>query len=38
VIEAIENLGWRLDQMSWVPRPTSRYRAEGIFLFRRREA
>jgi hypothetical protein len=38
VIEAIENPGWRLDQMSWVPRPASRYRAEGIFLFRRREA
>ena len=35
VIEAIENLGWRLDQMSWVPRPVSGYRAEGIFLFRR---
>jgi hypothetical protein len=35
VIEAIENLGWRLDQMSWVPRPVSAFRAEGIFLFRR---
>lgn len=35
VIEAIENLGWRLDQMSWVSRPVSAFRAEGIFLFRR---
>ena len=33
VIESIENLGWRLDQMSWVPR--AGFRAEGIFLFRR---
>ena len=32
VIESIENLGWRLDQMSWVPR--AGFRAEGIFLFR----
>lgn len=32
VIEAIENLGWRLDQMSWVARPVSPFRAEGIFL------
>jgi hypothetical protein len=35
VIESIENLGWRLDQMSWVSRPVSGFRAEGIFLFRR---
>jgi hypothetical protein len=35
VIESIENLGWRLDQMSWVSRPGSKTRAEGIFLFRR---
>jgi len=33
VIEAIENLGWQLDQMSWVPR--AGMRAEGFFLFRR---
>jgi hypothetical protein len=33
VIESIENLGWRLDQMSWVPHAGRR--AEGYFLFRR---
>lgn len=33
VIESPENLGWRLDQMSWVPR--AGFRAEGYFLFRR---
>lgn len=33
VIESIENLGWHLDQMSWVPH--SGRRAEGYFLFRR---
>lgn len=33
VIESLENLGWRLDQMSWVPR--AGFRAEGYFLFRR---
>ena len=33
VIESLENLGWRLDQMSWVPR--AGHRAEGYFLFRR---
>jgi hypothetical protein len=33
VIESLENLGWRLDQMSWVPHPGRR--AEGYFLFRR---
>jgi hypothetical protein len=33
VIEAVENLGWRLDHMSWVPR--AGFRAEGFFLFRR---
>ena len=27
------HLGWRLDQMSWVPR--AGFRAEGYFLFRR---
>lgn len=33
VIESIENLGWRLDQMSWVSRAGQR--AEGYhFLFR----
>ncbi|MGD0607866.1 MAG: hypothetical protein ABSA53_30305 [Streptosporangiaceae bacterium] len=31
VIESLENLGWRLDQMSWVPR--AGFRAEGYFLF-----
>jgi len=35
LVESIEDLGWRLDQMSWVPRPASAFRAEGIFLFRR---
>lgn len=33
IIESLENLGWRLDQMSWVPR--AGFRAEGYFLFRR---
>jgi hypothetical protein len=33
VIESLENLGWRLDLMSWVPR--AGFRAEGYFLFRR---
>ena len=33
VIESLENLGWRLDQMSWVPRDGRR--AEGYFLSRR---
>ncbi len=33
VIESLENLGWRLDMMSWVPR--AGFRAEGYFLFRR---
>jgi hypothetical protein len=33
VIESIENLGWRLDQMSWVPQAGRR--PEGYFLFRR---
>jgi hypothetical protein len=32
VIESLENLGWRLDMMSWVPR--AGFRAEGYFLFR----
>jgi hypothetical protein len=35
VIESIENLGWRLDQMSWVPHAGRR--AEGYFLFRRHD-
>lgn len=35
LIEAIEDLGWRLDQMTWVPRSASGLRPEGIFLFRR---
>jgi hypothetical protein len=35
IIEQLEDMGWRLDQMSWVPRPASAFRAEGIFLFRR---
>jgi len=35
LVESIEDLGWSLDQMSWVPRPASAFRAEGIFLFRR---
>lgn len=33
VIEAIEDLGWRLDQMSWVSRAS--VKVDGIFLFRR---
>lgn len=33
VIESIENLGWRLDHMSWVSR--GGLRVEGILLFRR---
>jgi hypothetical protein len=33
VVESIENLGWRLDQMSWVSR--GGVRVEGILLFRR---
>jgi hypothetical protein len=33
VSESLENLGWRLDQMSWVPRDGRR--AEGYFLSRR---
>jgi hypothetical protein len=33
VIESIENLGWQLDQMSWVQHPGRR--PEGYFLFRR---
>ena len=33
VIESLENLGWRLDLMSWVPR--AGFRAEGYLLFRR---
>jgi hypothetical protein len=33
VIESIEDLRWRLDQMSWVSR--GGIRVEGILLFRR---
>lgn len=36
VVESLENLGWQLDQMSWVPR--AGFRAEGYFLFRRDQA
>jgi hypothetical protein len=32
LIESVENLGWRLDQMSWV---RVSVKVEGIFLFRR---
>jgi hypothetical protein len=32
VIESLENMGWRLDMMSWVPR--HRFRQRGYFLFR----
>jgi hypothetical protein len=41
VIEEIEEVGWRLDQMSWVQRAqqyrgtSSGMRPEGFFLFRR---
>jgi hypothetical protein len=33
VVESIEDLGWRLDQMSWLSR--GGVRVEGILLFRR---
>lgn len=33
VIEAVEDLGWRLDQMSWVSR--GGIKVEGVLLFRR---
>lgn len=33
VVESLENMGWQLDLMSWVPR--AGFRAEGYFLFRR---
>jgi hypothetical protein len=35
VVKRVDNAGWRLDRMSWVPRHASLLRAEGIFLFRR---
>jgi hypothetical protein len=35
IVEAIEDIGWQLDQMSWTDRDRSGLRAAGIFLFRR---